>query len=81
MHVESHDLEDDFPKMRTAIESLRTSNATFATLVARYNDVNHEVVLLEQKDVPTGDFTFENLKKERLKLKDEIYSMLEKHAR
>ncbi len=81
MHVESHDLEEDFPKMRAAIETLRTSDATFATLVARYNDVNHQVVLLEEKDVPTDDVHFENLKKERVKLKDEIYSRLEKAAR
>jgi len=81
MHVASHDLEADFPEKRAAIETLRTSDATFATLVDRYNDINREVVLLEQKDVPTDDFTFENLKKERVKLKDEIYSMLEKQSR
>ena len=81
MHVESHDLEEDFPKMRAAIEMLRTSDVTFATLVARYNDVNREVVLLEEKDVPIDDFAFENLKKERVKLKDEIYSRLEQHTR
>ncbi len=77
MHVESHDLESDFPHLREAIQTLRTSNAAFALLAARYDDVNREVVLLEQKDIPTDDFTFEGLKKERMKLKDQIWSMLQ----
>lgn len=81
MHVESHDLEADFPNMRAAIHALRTTNAAFAMLVARYDDVNREVVLLEENDIPTDDSTFEGLKRQRVKLKDEIYSMLEMHAR
>ena len=71
-----HDLEADFPEMRTKLEALRARDAAFASKVTRYNDVNREVVQLEEKAVPTDDITFENLKKERAKLKDEIYAAL-----
>lgn len=76
-----HDLEADFPEHRVAIDRMRASNATFAGLAARYDDVSREVVRLEANAIPTDDLTFENLKKERAKLKDDIYSILQDQPR
>jgi uncharacterized protein YdcH (DUF465 family) len=80
MHVEPHDLEHDFPNMRPTIVALRASNPDFATLVARYEDLNSKIVELERSDLPIGDLAFEDLKKERLRLKDELYAMLSSHG-
>lgn len=76
MHIESHDLEHDFPDKRQVIAALRESNPDFAALVARYEDLNGKIVELEQSDLPIGDLAFEDLKKERLRLKDELYAIL-----
>jgi uncharacterized protein YdcH (DUF465 family) len=38
--------------------------------------VNAEIVDIEENDKPFQDFEFENMKKLRLKLKDEIYLIL-----
>jgi uncharacterized protein YdcH (DUF465 family) len=73
----AHDLEEDFPSYRTTIAQLRSTDETFANLVSRYDDVNREVIILEQQNIPTDDFTFENLKKQRALLKDEIYARLQ----
>ena len=80
MHVEPHDLEHDFPRMRQAIATLRASNPDFASLVARYEDLNKKIVELELSDMPIGDLAFEDLKKERLRLKDAVYAMLSSHG-
>ncbi|HSQ68325.1 MAG TPA: YdcH family protein [Polyangiaceae bacterium] len=80
MHVEPHDLEHDFPRMRQVITTLRESNPDFASLVARYEDLNRRIVELELSDLPIGDLAFEDLKKERLRLKDAVYAMLSSHG-
>ncbi len=76
----AHDLEADFPSYRAAITRLRSSDETFASLVARYDKLNREVVVLEQMNVPTDDVTFENLKKQRVRLKDQIHSILQSYG-
>jgi uncharacterized protein YdcH (DUF465 family) len=72
----AHELEADFPSYRAVMARLRSADETFASLAARYDEVNREVVVLEEMNVPTDDFTFEKLKKQRVLLKDEIYSRL-----
>ncbi len=76
MHVEQHDLEHDFPDLRHAITLLRESNPDFALLASQYDDINNQITELERGDLPIGDLAFEDLKKERLRLKDQLYAML-----
>lgn len=76
MHVEHHDLYQEFPEFEDAITTLRTVNAHFATLFASYQSVTGRVENLEESNVPVGDFTMEDMKKQRVKLKDELYNML-----
>lgn len=80
MYVEPHDLEHEFPHLRQTLDSLRASSERFARLAAEYDEVNLKVVSLEENDVPVDDFTIEELKKRRLKLKDQIYAMLRTHG-
>lgn len=76
MQVEHHDLHHEFPELVGQMTALKTSNAHFAKLFSQYHEMTNEVEKLENKDVPMGDMTFEELKKKRLKLKDELYQML-----
>lgn len=76
MQVEHHDLHHDFPELNDAIHALKTGNAHFAKLFATYHRLTGSVESLEEHDMPVADFTIEDMKKQRVKLKDELYHML-----
>ena len=76
MQVDHHDLQTEFPDMADAIEVLRSGNAHFAKLYASYNRLTGKVEDLEEHDMPVADFTLEDMKKQRVKLKDELYHIL-----
>ena len=67
-----HELVEEFPGKNDAIHALKASNAHFARVAERYSDVNRTIVRMESNVEPADDFTIETLKKERLKLIDEI---------
>ena len=76
MAVIHHDLAHEFPEFRDQIHQLKISNAHFSKLFDEYHVVNSEVMRLEAEGMPVGDEAFENIKKRRLHLKDELYNML-----
>ncbi|MCX7174258.1 MAG: DUF465 domain-containing protein [Proteobacteria bacterium] len=76
MKIDSHDLPDEFPEYKNEILRLKTDDQRFALLYHEYHKVNTEVRNVEEHDVPISDLAFEELKKHRLKLKDEVYAML-----
>jgi len=76
MQVEHHDLQSEFPDMKDAIEALRGSNAHFSRLFDSYHRLTGRVEDLEEHDMPVADFTLEDMKKQRVKLKDELYHIL-----
>lgn len=76
MSVEKHDLLHELPEYREQIHTLKTSNAHFARLFDEYHDVDHEVRRLETGVAASSDEYLEGRKKQRLKLKDELYGML-----
>jgi uncharacterized protein YdcH (DUF465 family) len=76
MQVEHHDLHHEFPDMNDAIHALKLSNAHFARLLASYHRLTGKVEDLEEHDMPVSDFTIEDMKKQRVKLKDELYHLL-----
>jgi uncharacterized protein YdcH (DUF465 family) len=73
---EMHDLIHEFPTLTDKIDQLRTSNATFAKLMKEYDELDARVRDLEELGQPVADETIEDLKKERLKLKDRLYAFL-----
>lgn len=73
---ESHDLLHEFPDLETKIESLRGSNEEFARLMGEYDTLDARVRKLEELGTPVADETIEDLKKERLLLKDRLYEIL-----
>ena len=76
MHVEHHDLHHDFPEMIDAINVLRNGNPLFARLYSTYHRLTGKVEDLEEHDMPVDDFTIEDLKKHRVKLKDDLYHLM-----
>ncbi len=76
MKVDHHDLYQDFPEMKDAIDVLKSGNAHFARLFASYNRLTGKVEDLEEHDMPVADFTLEDMKKQRVKLKDELYHLM-----
>lgn len=77
MQVEHHDLYSEFPDMRDAIDNMRAGHGYFAAMFARYDRLTGKVEDLEEHDMPVADFTLEDMKKARVKLKDEIYHLLQ----
>ena len=73
---EHHDLHHEFPDHRERIHELMMNDAHFRNLMEQYDEVNTKVERLEQEGEPVTDETLEELKKQRLHLKDEIYQYL-----
>lgn len=76
MFGEQHDLAHEFPEHKEKIHNLKMHDAHFANLFEKYHEVNREVHRIEQEVETPSDEYAENLKKQRLHLKDELYQML-----
>lgn len=77
MNIEKHDLIHELPEYRDQIHDLKMNNRHFAKLFKEYHETDHSVRALEQADSPTTDEHMEELKKQRLHLKDEMFTMLQ----
>lgn len=73
---EIHDLVHEFPELEGKIDEMRANNATFAELMDAYDALDAKVRKLEELGTPVADETIEDLKKERLHLKDQLYDLL-----
>jgi uncharacterized protein len=80
MPVEHHPLVKEFPEHRERIHALKTSDHHFARLFNEYETVDKEIVRIEDKLEATPDLALEILKKNRLALKDQLYTQLRKGA-
>lgn len=65
-----------FPEYRQLITRLKAENGHFSALFQRHNDLDQEIKNMEAGIVPASDTSVENLKKEKLLLKDKLYSLL-----
>jgi hypothetical protein len=73
---ESHDLLHEFPDLEAKISALRSDSAEFAQMMDDYDTLDARVRDLEELGTPVADETIEELKKERLVLKDKLYAIL-----
>jgi uncharacterized protein len=71
-----HGLHEEFPSAAAAISRLKIGDAHFARLADTYEHINREIHRIEAEVEPASDEALEDLKKKRLKLKDEIAAML-----
>ena len=79
MHI-PHELKDEFPQQASFIDGLKKSNYEFRRLADHYDTVNLQIFKIESEE-PTTDEVLERLKKQRLKLKDEIAAIFSKFER
>ena len=66
-----------FHEHREIITELKQKDAHFHRLFNKHNDLDEEITKLEESHA--DQFTIEAKKKEKLMLKDEIYSIIIKH--
>lgn len=76
MTVDHHDLAHEFPEYKERIHQLKMDDAHFARLFEEYNDLTSKIEVLENNEAPVADETLEDCKKQRLALKDQLYTML-----
>ena len=72
-----HELHEEFPEYSDRIHDLKVSNAHFSKLFDAYHEINRAVHRAETNIEPTDDLHMEQMRKERLKLKDELFGMLQ----
>ena len=77
MDLLNHDIAHEFPQHLEKMRALKTSDAHFAKLFTEYDDNNHAIAKFELGGAVVSDEALEELKKKRLKTKDEIYKILE----
>lgn len=68
-----------FPEFRDLISQLKIEDAHFSRLFDKHNELDQRIKNIEL-NIELGTPTeVENLKKEKLRLKDEMYAILKKH--
>lgn len=78
MQIEKHDLIHELPEHRETIRQLKMNNQHFARLFNEYHEVDHEVHRIETGAETSSDEYLDERKKQRLHLKDELFSMINK---
>ena len=71
----SHDLEKEFPELSTRLQELKENDPLFNQTYLRYVALDKEITHFET-EAACSDTHIENLKKERLLLKDKLYFVL-----
>ncbi len=74
--LEKHDLIHELPEHRARIHALKTTNTHFARRFAEYHEVDHEVHRIEEGIENPSDAYVNEVKFKRLRLKDELLSMI-----
>ncbi len=67
-----------FPEYRELISKLKTVDAHFARLFNQHNALDQRIKNIEDGVEPANSVAVEKLKKEKLRVKDELYQLLRK---
>lgn len=71
-----HELTEEFPSHAETIHSLRETDSHFARLHDDYHQVNRAVHRAETNVEPVGETAEHEMRKERARLKDQIWAYL-----
>ena len=71
-----HELHDEFPGDTELLHKLKVDNRHYQTLAERYHDINRNIHRIESGVEPASDERLENLKKDRLKLLDDVSALI-----
>ncbi len=75
-----HELNEEFPQQVEKMAELRQSDAHFEKLSESYHTVNRAIHRAETDVEPTSDDHMQQMRRERLALKDEIAVYLRENA-
>lgn len=67
-----------FPEYRDLISELKTSDRHFQGLFEKHNELDQKIKNIESRIEPGTHDEIEIMKKEKLALKDQLYSVLKK---
>ena len=76
MPLSHHPLVTEFPEHKDTIHRLKIENPDFSVLMEKYEELDKHIFRIEDGSEPGEDAYVEQLKKQRLLLKDEIFQML-----
>ncbi len=76
-----HELAEDFPGQADLIHDLKMKDGEFRVMADRYHEINRAIHRAETNVEPTDQFHEENMRKERMRLKDQIAAKLSTAAR
>lgn len=65
-----------FPEFREQIADMRANDRHFSRLFEQHNALDHEIKNLEDRRTPSLHTQIEKLKKEKLLIKERLYTML-----
>lgn len=71
---------EDLPEMTDRVHEPKTTDDSFVRLVEEYHEVNRAIHRIETRAEPASEDAEAALKRRRLRLKDEIASMLGRDA-
>ena len=69
-----------FPEYRDLITKLKTEDARFERLFDKHNELDQKIKNMEARISPGTHDEIETLKKEKLQIKDQLYTILKKAA-
>ena len=75
-----HELAEEFPDRVDQMHALKGKDAHFVFLSEKYHTINRAVHRAETNVEPTSDDHLVDMRKERMRLKDEIYGYLTQKA-
>jgi uncharacterized protein len=74
--MEKHDLRNEFPEHVEKIHELKISDNHFKKLFDEYHEVNNEIHSIETEAVHTTDEVLNQLRIQRVQLKDQLYAII-----
>jgi len=73
---EKHDLIHELPEYKDQIHRLKMNNKYFEKLFDKYHVLDHQIRRIEEGIEAHADSYSDTLKKQRLKLKDELFNLI-----
>lgn len=74
--ITKHQLTVDFQEFEVKIHDLKVNDNHFKNLFEEYDKLDHEIYRIETDSEPASDDVLNNLRIERVRVKDEIYAYL-----
>lgn len=75
-----HEIAADFPEYADQLHQLKTTDAHFRKIADTYHALNRDIHRAETNIEPTSDDHMIEMRKQRVALKDDIYTALRANA-